>query len=217
MISTCLFLWGITVDIREAVDIRELDGRAVRASVDLIAGVSAADLARPTPCEGWTLADLLAHMTVQHHGFAAAAEGRGADPEVWRAGPPGADAVSAYVEAAERVTAAFAADGVLDRAFALAELGEGAVFPAPQAIGFHFIDYLVHGWDVARSLGVPFTPDADLVEAAWPIALVIPDDERRLAPGSAFRPGLAVPADASRFDVILGMLGRSPSWEPSGR
>ena len=38
----------------------------------------------PTPCEGWTLADLLAHMTVQHRGFAAAARGLGADPDVWR-------------------------------------------------------------------------------------------------------------------------------------
>ncbi|MEU9833299.1 TIGR03086 family metal-binding protein [Streptosporangium sp. NPDC048047] len=205
------------MDIREVVDIREADRRAVRASVDVVAGASAADLGRPTPCEGWTLADLLAHMTAQHHGFAAAAEGRGADPEVWRVRPAGADAVSAYAEAAERVTAAFAADGVPDRAFALAEFGAKAVFPAPQAIGFHFIDYLVHGWDVARSLDLPFAPDADLVEAAWPIALAVPDGEGRLAPGSAFRPGLAVPADASRFEVILGMLGRSPDWRPPVR
>jgi gas vesicle protein len=35
-----------------------------------------ADLTRPTPCAGWTLHGLLAHMTTQHYGFAAAAAGQ---------------------------------------------------------------------------------------------------------------------------------------------
>src|ERR1700685_3712749 len=56
--------------------------------------------------------------------------------------------------AAGGVLAAFAADGVLDRAFTLPEISPERRFPAPQAIGFHFIDYVVHGWDVARSLGL---------------------------------------------------------------
>ncbi|MFD1498127.1 maleylpyruvate isomerase N-terminal domain-containing protein, partial [Streptosporangium lutulentum] len=78
------------------MDVRELDRRAVLASVDLVATVAIEDLGRSTPCDGWTLADLLAHMTVQHHGFAAAAEGAGADLSVWRVEPLGDDAVSAY-------------------------------------------------------------------------------------------------------------------------
>ncbi|MEV6860529.1 TIGR03086 family metal-binding protein [Streptosporangium subroseum] len=192
------------------MDVRELDRRAVRASVDMVAKVAIEDLGRPTPCAGWTLADLLAHMTAQHHGFAAAAEGSGADLAVWRAEPLGDGAVPAYTDAAERVMTAFAEDGVLDRAFALPEFGRGLTFPAAQAIGFHLIDYLVHGWDVAQSLGVEFTAEPELVEAAWPIAQAIPDDERRRRPGAAFQPGLAIPEDATRFDLILAMLGRSP-------
>lgn len=193
------------------MDIRELDRRVVRTSVDLVAKATAEDLGRPTPCAGWTLADLLGHMTAQHHGFAAAAGGDGADLAAWRVPPLGGDAVSAYVRSAERVMTAFAEDGVLDREFALPEFGLGLTFPAPQAIGFHFIDYLVHGWDVARSLGVGFTAAPELVEAAWPIALAIPDDERRRRPGAAFQPMLTIPDDADRFDRILAMLGRSPA------
>jgi uncharacterized protein (TIGR03086 family) len=192
------------------MDVRELDRRAVRASLDMVAKVTIEDLGRPTPCAGWTLADLLAHMTAQHHGFAAAAEGTGADLAVWRAEPLGDGAVSAYTGAAERVMTAFAEDGVLDRAFALPEFGRGLTFPAAQAIGFHLIDYLVHGWDVAQSLGVEFTAEPELVEVAWPIAQAIPDDERRRRPGAAFQPSLAIPEDATRFDLILAMLGRSP-------
>ena len=69
-------------------DIRDLDARAVRASVDAVEGITAVDLSRPTPCSEWTLGDLLAHMTAQHRGFTAASAGRGADPAVWKAGAP---------------------------------------------------------------------------------------------------------------------------------
>ncbi|MFF5210325.1 TIGR03086 family metal-binding protein [Streptosporangium sp. NPDC000396] len=193
------------------MDIRELNRRAVHASMELVAKATAEDLGRPTPCAGWTLADLLAHMIAQHRGFAAAAQGAGADPEAWQVPPVGDDAVSVYTTAAEHVLAAFAEDGVLDREFALPEFGRGLTFPATTAIGFHFIDYLVHSWDVAQSLGVAFTAEPALVEAAWPIAQAVPDDERRRRPGAAFQPSVTAPEEATRFDQILALLGRSPS------
>lgn len=236
------------------MDIREPNRRAVRASVEVVGQVTVADLGRATPCEGWTLADLLAHMTVQHEGFAAAASatapaatatgataatgvvgatgatgvvgatgaaaavgaadtvGGGDDLAVWRVRSLGDDAVAAYASAAERVLAAVAEPGVLERGFVLPEFGTTRPFPARQAIGFHFIDYVVHGWDVARSLGVPYALDADLLEAAWPIAQAVPNGETRLTEGAAFRPALAAEPDADRLDQILAALGRSPAW-----
>lgn len=92
-------------------DIRELDHRAVERSVKIVSRLRPEDLDRPTPCEGWTASDLLA-LTVQHHGFAAAAEGRGADPTAWRVTPApdrpstAEESVSRYLRAAERVTTA---------------------------------------------------------------------------------------------------------------
>jgi uncharacterized protein (TIGR03086 family) len=94
-------------------DIVTLDARAVRASVRAVSQISAADLARPTPCADWTLADLLAHMTAQHNGFAAAAAGEGADLVRWQTGAPAADPVGEYAAAAERVLVAFAAPDLL--------------------------------------------------------------------------------------------------------
>jgi uncharacterized protein (TIGR03086 family) len=195
-------------------DIRDLDARAVRASADVVEGITAVDLSKPTPCAGWTLGDLLAHMTVQHQGFAAASAGRGADPDVWKAGAPSPDPVADYVMAAELVIAAFAEPGVMERGFALPEIMPGMEFPAPQAISFHFIDYVVHGWDVARALGQPYELDDDLVKAAVPVAASVPEGERRLRPGAAFRPGLPATDAASPMDHILAMLGRSPAWTP---
>jgi len=194
------------------MDIRELDRRAVRDSVEVVATVTADDLGRATPCSEWTLGELLAHMTAQHHGFAAAAAGRGADPAEWEEHPLGADAVSAYVTAADRVVAAFAEDGVLERQFAIPAITTKMTFPGAQAIGFHFIDYVVHGWDVARSLDVPFELEDDLAEAALRVARKVPDGPERLEPGAAFRPGLPAPAGAGPLELVLTMLGRSQNW-----
>jgi len=56
----------------------DLDARVVRATVGLVSQAGPADLARPTPCAGWTLGDLIGHMTAQHYGWTAAAAGHGA-------------------------------------------------------------------------------------------------------------------------------------------
>jgi uncharacterized protein (TIGR03086 family) len=186
--------------------IKEFDARAVRDTIAIVAKVSADDLTKPTPCSEWTLAELIAHMTAQHNGFAVASTGA-SDPEAWTVKPAN---VTAYREAAERVIAAFAASTA--RRFPLPEIG--GEFAAAQAIGFHFIDYLVHGWDVAQAIGIDYTPEPDLVAAALPIAEAVPDGNERRQPGSAFAPSVATPQDASAWDRILAMLGRSPRSSP---
>lgn len=194
------------------MDVRTLDARAVAGSVDVVSLVAETDLARPTPCAEWTLADLLAHMTTQHRGFAAAAAGNGADPAAWEVRPLGSDAVPAYAAAADEVVTAFAAEGVLERKFQLPEISTTVAIPAGQAISFHFIDYVVHGWDVARSLGVKYEPAADLLDAALVVAQAVPDGPERLAPGAAFLPGLPESDGDPVLHRILAMLGRSPNW-----
>ena len=189
----------------------DLDARVVDATVSVAKRAGLADLDRPTPCAGWNLGDLIGHMTSQHYGWMAAAAGHGADLSVWQPGPPAADPVGEYAEAARRVLEAFGADGVLDREFTLAEISPVLRFPAAQAIGFHFIDYLVHGWDVARSLGVDYQPEPDLLAAALPVALAVPGGQARTRDGAAFAPGRPVPAQAL-LDQIVATLGRSPSW-----
>ncbi len=194
---------------------RALHRIAVLQSIDVVNTVREADLVRPTPCEGWDLVDLLAHMTVQHRGFAAAARGFGADMATWRVesvvDAVKADAGRAYADAAHDVLDTFAADGTADAPFALPEFGEGAVFPGEMAMGFHFVDYVVHGWDVAASLGVPYELPAEVVTAALPLALAVPDGEFRTGDGAPFAAALE-PAGTGDFDRILRHLGRSPDW-----
>ncbi|MFI7226182.1 TIGR03086 family metal-binding protein [Nonomuraea angiospora] len=187
-----------------------LDAQAVRASVELADRVRPPDLSRPTPCLGWTVYGLLAHMATQHYGFAAASRGDG-DLARWKTRSLGDDPAASYRASAEHVLAAFAADGVLERMFPLPEFTSGSPFPGAQAIGFHFIDYVVHSWDLAKSLGVAVDFPPDLLEAALAVARAVPGGQARLAPGAAFAPALPW-SSGSRLDEIVAILGRSPSW-----
>lgn len=202
-------------------DLRELHARVIGAGVSVVALVSTGDLARATPCGDWKLNDLLAHMTVQHDGFAAAAAGSGGDLSLWAVQPVGPDPIGAYAAAADRVVTAFAVDGVLEREFALPEISPLTTFPGSQAIRFHLVDYVVHGWDVARTIDVPLSLEPDVLDTGLQIAQSVPDGPERLRPGAAFAPGVATAAAAPILDRIVALLGRDPTWaraagQPSG-
>jgi uncharacterized protein (TIGR03086 family) len=196
-------------------DIRALHRRAVLQSIDVVNAVTPEDFGRPTPCGEWTLLDLLAHMTVQHRGFAAAARGAGAHLQHWNVDTV-VDAVRAnharaHADAGLDVLDAFAADGMTEAAFELPEFGEGAAFPGVMAMGFHFVDYVVHGWDVAASLGLCYELSADIIAAALPLVLAVPEGEIRSGESAPFAPAIEA-AGGDDFDRILRHLGRRPDW-----
>jgi uncharacterized protein (TIGR03086 family) len=194
---------------------RPLHRAAVLQSIDVVDTVSLQDLNRPTPCAAWTLADLLAHMTAQHRGFAAAARGLGADEEIWRPesvlASVTADPAGTYATAARDVLDAFAADGTSEATFALPDFGQGATFPGAVAMDFHFIDYVVHGWDVAATLGAPYELGAEVVTAALPLAMFVPDGDYRAGEGAPFGPAVE-DEGTDDFERILRHLGRRPDW-----
>lgn len=190
------------------IDLLSHHAVAVRATVPVVARIRPPDLSLPTPCAEWDLGQLLAHMTVQHQGFAAAATGHGGDLALWRPRPLGDNPGQEYAQAAESVITAFADPGVLDRDFQLPEITPRPV-PGRLAVGFHLVDYVVHGWDVARTLGIAYELPSDVLRAALPIAEGVPADATRLAPGAAFGPRVPDPGD-DLFDRILALLGRDP-------
>ena len=188
------------------------DRRAVEAGVALVATVEPGQLGLATPCAGWNLGRLLAHMAGQHRGFAAAARGDGADLAVWADRPVGDDPAGGYAKAADEVLAAFAAPGALERRWALPEVHPTFAFPGTTALGFHLLDYVVHAWDVARSLGTPVEFDDEVLAVALAVAERVPNGPERLAPGAAFRPALAAGEAAGPLERILAATGRTPAW-----
>ncbi|MFJ6854388.1 TIGR03086 family metal-binding protein [Streptomyces sp. NPDC091271] len=195
------------------MDIVLLDRTAVLESVRVVAQARPEDWRRPTPCDRWTLRELVEHMTAQHHGFAAAARGEGSDAGAWRLPDLGDDPAGAYRVAADAVLDAFAAPGLPGRPFALPEIGERAV-PGLRAIGFHFIDYVAHAWDVAAALGLSVRLPEPVLRAALPLARAVPDGDARRVPGSAFRPAVPPDEGTGTLPLFLSALGRHPDWTP---
>ncbi|RSM79840.1 TIGR03086 family protein [Amycolatopsis sp. WAC 01375] len=191
-------------------ELRILDAIVTRASLDLVTKITPADLTKPTPCSAWTLHGLLAHMATQHHGFAAAAEGE-TDLGHWRLLPLGDDPVETYRASVKRVLNAFVPHDLADRKFALPEFSTEITFTAEQALGFHFVDYLVHSWDVAKTLGLPLEFQREVLDAGLRFAESIPDGKNRKTPGAAFAPAVDEKGP-SDLDTIVALLGRSPSW-----
>lgn len=193
-------------------DIQELDARALKITEAIVNQVDATMLDRPTPCGEWDLRQLLAHMTGQNHGFAAAARGETRDRGVWADRPVGDDPAGVFAASAAEVVAAFAEVDMSTRSFWLPEIRGGQMFPAPQAISFHFLDYVVHGWDVAASIGIPAEFDTDLLAAVLPIAELVPTGPAREQEDAQFRPALDTPPATTLLDRILLLLGRRPDW-----
>ena len=188
-------------------DIVELDRLAMAWTAELIAKAKPEDWPAPTPCGPWTLMELIEHLVAQNKGFAAAASGGAQDKADWVPRRLEEDPHAAFVASATEVTAAF---GSIDEQVYLAEFGRA--FPAKIAMGFHFVDYLAHGWDVARSLGLPDEPDPALTEAGMAIAERVPNEPPSRGPGAAFAYRVEVADTASPHQRLIGLLGRSPEW-----
>jgi uncharacterized protein (TIGR03086 family) len=199
------------MDVDELNRVRDLDRAAVLAAAEVACRIRPADLGRATPCDGWTLADLLAHLSVQHRGFAAAARGEGGDLAVW-VPRPAPDPVADFLAATAEVLTTFGADEVGVAPFRLPEISTTMEFPVTQAMRFHFIDYVVHAWDLARSTGTTLDLDQPVLAAAWEVAQQVPGTSRG-RPGSPFAPKVAAAPGAPLLDQIVALLGRSSNWE----
>jgi hypothetical protein len=198
-------------------DVLPLHRTAVLESVDVVSAVTPDDLAKPTPCAGWTLADLLAHMTVQHHGFAAAAHGRGADLTLWDpatvADAVAADPAGAYAASTAEVLDAFVAPGVLDATFALPNSGLRQRFPGQWRSGFiSSTTWCTAGMSPALSMShsnCRTTSSPRFCHSLSRFQMVI-SRHRRLP----VRTAVATDGEVSDLDRIVAHLGRSPGWTP---
>jgi uncharacterized protein (TIGR03086 family) len=185
----------------------ELDRRALAWSLVVVDAVTPADLGDPTPCGPWTLGDLIGHMIAHNRGFAAGLRSAPVGAEVWDGLALPERFHDAYATSAAELTAAFESP---ERPEEIDVFGFG-VKPMRSVLGMHIVDYVVHGWDVARSIGSPLEPDEDLAAAAFEIMGEFPGKR----PNKAFGLVVPVPDDAPSIDRLVGLVGRNPQWTPT--
>lgn len=164
------------------------------------------DWDRPTPCSEWTVRDLLNHLVGGQRRLAAMARGEEPPPRGFDA--LGADPKAAFRQATAEVEALAATPGLIERRVST-PLGEQ---PASFVVQMQGSELMVHGWDLARSIGASSEGlPADLAERA----LRALRERLATAPrpeGGPFAAEQAVAPDAPAGDRLAAFLGRPADW-----
>lgn len=185
------------------MDLLDLNRSALDLNLKLMADLEERHLDMATPCAGWTVYELLRHQVESTLGFTASVRGTAVDA------PASDDMLIAYRAATDAATEAFRSDGVLDRQVEFPGYG---LRRGKELVAGHFVDNLVHAWDLCRAVGVDSTLDTGLATAAYRMARHFPTTPDVRGPGGAFAMPVDVPEDAPITDRLVGLLGRSPHW-----
>jgi uncharacterized protein (TIGR03086 family) len=180
---------------------------AARRMADIVRKVPDDALGRPTPCERYSVGDLLEHVGRAALAFIAAA----AKNPLPR--PPAADAANLPPDWRTRIPQdLFAlADAWRDPASWTGMTAAGGIdLPAEMAGVVALDELVVHGWDLAKATGQPSGYDGPGLEAVQEAVLHF----RSAGIDRLFGPVVSVPDDAPLLERILGITGRDPDWEP---
>jgi uncharacterized protein (TIGR03086 family) len=159
----------------------------------------------PTPCTDWDLRALVNHIVYGiiwiddiYAGKTLADMGDKYDGDLL-----GVDALAVYDAAVVSAKAAVTASGAMK---AVCHISRGDVSGADYATSM-FTDVFIHGWDIAKAIGVDATLDFELLRLCF--SLSEPRKER-LQQSPAFGAGnvIEVPDDASLQTQLLAILGR---------
>ena len=174
----------------------------------VVGGITAGQLQDPTPCTELDVSQLRTHVLGWLTTFAGAFADPGGQAPLDRLDGYAVPAdPAAEVRSASATMAAALRDGAATRPL---RLGDSAM-PGDMALSMILWEYQVHGWDLARATGQPWSPPAEASEESLEFAPGMLTDDYQ-GEGKAFAPRVGVPATAPPLDRLLGLSGRDPAW-----
>ncbi|SDS21482.1 TIGR03086 family metal-binding protein [Actinopolymorpha singaporensis] len=188
-------------------------GPATRRLGVLVSGVREDQLQAPTPCEGYTVGDLLDHIGGLAMAFTAAA--RKVTMEGVPDGPPQASADNLpadWQESIPRQLAELAAAWSDPAAYEGQAHAGGLTLPAQVAGMVALEECVLHGWDLARATAQPFDVDEESTKVVFEFTSMAASSEQMSNREGLFGAVVDVPADAPMFERALGLSGRDPKW-----
>jgi len=176
---------------------------------DVVAGTRTQDWGAPSPCEGWTVTQVLQHAAGDQLGFAAMITGE-AGPTENPFDPSGVLEVAPLELLEPTLRAAARAWSTIspDRDDAPTPLPQGAM-AAPVAVGACALDAAVHAWDIAVATGQPSPLSPELAATLLDVAVQIVEPLRAYG---AYAPAIEVAEGADPVTALLGYLGRGADW-----
>jgi uncharacterized protein (TIGR03086 family) len=178
--------------------------QAITSTRAVLAGVKRDQLDSPTPCQSWTVAQLVDHVVGGQYFFTAVAKGEqvSGEPRKFADG----DFVTAFDEGSASALAAFSEEGAMERTMHL-PFGD---MPGAAFVGLAATDTFTHGWDLARATGQSTDLNPGLAEGLLAGAQRAIQPSFRGADGkSPFGPEQQAPAGASNADRLAAFLGRT--------
>lgn len=175
------------------------------------AGIPAGRLDDPTPCSGWTVAQVLLHAAGDQHAWASFVGACPLPPYDPFAPPRHLDgtAEDLILAATEAAATAWA------RIDPAARTVRTPLPPVPTmspelAAGACALDAAIHAWDIAAATGQESPLTAELATQLQPAARATAEQLR----GFAYAPALPSQPGDDDAAALLRYLGRDPAWTP---
>jgi uncharacterized protein (TIGR03086 family) len=158
------------------------------------------DLAGPTPCVSFTVAELMNHIRDTHLLLTNAAADDDATNET-----PLPDCHAVLAAAATFAWTNRGQEGTVN-------IG-GNELPATFALSLHLVETLIHSWDLASALGQTLELSESLVDLAWEVIPgVASEDARGADTQAAYGPVQSVHPTADALERLVAFAGRDPRW-----
>lgn len=177
----------MTTSPQQSIDVLS---RALEQTANVLSAVPGDRLADETPCKGWDVAGLVAHVVAAPRNFIAMSSGNQPD---WSARPPLPDDWTAEFRSA--------ADDLMRM---WREAGDAAT---PQAVDWQTAEFAVHSWDLARATGQPTDLDDEVAQRGLDFMSAALTTENR---GEAFGPPVTLPETAPVIERLVAFAGRDP-------
>jgi uncharacterized protein (TIGR03086 family) len=172
----------------------------------VLGAVTTQDWASPTPCEGWTVRDLVVHVVGGTVTSVALLDGASRDEAfaLRQTDVLGDEPLEAFRTAQAQLSERF-------RKADLEMIVHHMVgdIPAAMLLGFRIGDLTLHSWDLARAVQADETLDPVLVQAAWDALAPMGETIGQTGVFGA-GPSGAVGEDAPLQTRLLDLTGRRP-------
>lgn len=175
---------------------------AQAVAAGLLAKVTPDQLGSSTPCEKWTVAELIDHLVGAQHWARSAMEGVEMTDTDQRSSQ--GDFNAAFASAATASIAAFQTDGALAKTV---NPGFGDM-PAPALLSMVTTDTFQHAWDLATATGQDNDLDPDLAAQLLATARENIQPGFRSKSGDIFGLEQPAPTDANPATQLAAFLGR---------
>jgi uncharacterized protein (TIGR03086 family) len=178
--------------------------RAFAIATSVLRAVRPDQWTAPSPCEGWTVRDVVNHMVGGAKMVSVCLSGRGAGVNFYVDHLRDLDPVETYVAESAAAVAVYRADPSLIDTTMPMPWGEAT----GSAVAAMFMgDHFVHAWDVAKATGQSTDLDPVMAEVVRRFALEYVDVGQRRGP-EMFDEERAAPTRASAADRLAAYLGR---------